>query len=100
MGTYFRFALIGKDWKHVESQSAHMLCLSFRIRRKKARTHWECGQFFTIVSGGAGGNSPQPQPPKNTSVSVGSKPLSMPDSVLTTATTDFGVTRGYLPPPA
>jgi len=57
-------------------------------------------QLPTIVSGGAGGNSPQPQPHKNTSVSLGSKPLSMPDSVLTTATTDFGVTRGYLPPPA
>jgi len=39
MGTYFRLALIGKDWKQVESQSAHMACLCCKLRHKKARNH-------------------------------------------------------------
>jgi hypothetical protein len=37
--TYFRLALIGKDWKQWESQNAHMACLSCKIRHKKARNH-------------------------------------------------------------
>ena len=52
-----------------------------------------------ILKGGAGGNSPQHQPPMNASVCGRCKHFSMLLSLLTTACSIISITRGNLPCP-